>query len=75
VVRAGRGAAETDRTDVAGKALMQCSLVAMLASGHRPAANEPGHHPTMVPSLPLAAGTANEVSWCWTRCARRRLRT
>jgi hypothetical protein len=32
---------------------MQCALVAMLAAGYRPAANQPGHHQTLIQSLPL----------------------
>lgn len=52
--------AET-RFDAAYKAVMQCALVAMLAAGYRPAANEPGHHQTMIQSLPLTLGVVNEV--------------
>jgi hypothetical protein len=40
---------------------MQCALVAMLAAGYRPAANEPGHHQTMIQSLPLTLGVSNEA--------------
>lgn len=40
---------------------MQCALVAMLAAGYRPAANEPGHHQTMIQSLPLTLGIGNDV--------------
>jgi len=40
---------------------MQCALVAMLAAGYRPAANEPGHHQTMIQSLPLTLGVTNEA--------------
>lgn len=40
---------------------MQCALVAMLAAGYRPAMGEPGHHQTMIQSLPLTLGVANEV--------------
>jgi hypothetical protein len=49
------------RFDAAYKAVMQCALVAMLAAGYRPAANEPGHHQTMIQSLPLTLGVSNEV--------------
>ena len=49
------------RFDVAYKAVMQCALVAMLAAGYRPATNEPGHHQTMIQSLPLTLGVANDV--------------
>jgi hypothetical protein len=49
------------RFDAAYKAVMQCALVAMLAAGYRPAANEPGHHQTMIQSLPLTLGVGNDV--------------
>jgi hypothetical protein len=49
------------RFDVAYKAVMQCALVAMLAAGYRPATNEPGHHQTMIQSLPLTLGVANDA--------------
>jgi len=39
---------------------MQCAL-ALLAGGYRPSANEPGHHQTMIQSLPLTLGVSNEV--------------
>jgi hypothetical protein len=49
------------RFDVAYKAVMQCALVAMLVAGYRPANSEPGHHQTMIQSLPMTLGTGNEV--------------
>jgi hypothetical protein len=52
--------AET-RFDAAYKAVMQCALVAMLAAGYRPAANEPGHHQTLIQSLPLTLGVSSDV--------------
>jgi len=52
---------EETRFDAAYKAVMQCALVAMLASGHRPSTSEPGHHQTMIQSLPLTLGVPNEV--------------
>ena len=48
------------RFDAAYKAVMQCALVAMLAAGYRPSANEPGHHQTMIQSLPLTLGVTND---------------
>jgi hypothetical protein len=39
---------------------MQCALVAMLASGFRPSTNALGHHQTMIQSLPLTIGLAND---------------
>lgn len=52
---------EATRFDAAYKAVMQCALVAMLAAGYRPATSEPGHHQTLIQSLPLTLGAANEV--------------
>lgn len=49
------------RFDAAYKAVMQCALTAMLASGYRPSTNEPGHHQTMIQSLPLTLGVDNET--------------
>lgn len=48
------------RFDIAYKAIMQCALVAMMANGYRPSTNEPGHHATVVQSLPTTIGLANE---------------
>jgi hypothetical protein len=47
--------AET-RFDAAYKAIMQCSLVAMMAHGYRPDTKKPGHHATMIQSLPKTLG-------------------
>lgn len=52
---------EATRFDAAYKAVMQCALVAMLAAGYRPATSEPGHHQTLIQSLPLTLGAANDV--------------
>jgi hypothetical protein len=49
------------RFDAAYKAVMQCALSAMLAKGYRPSTSEPGHHQTMIQSLPLTLGVGNEV--------------
>lgn len=49
------------RFDAAYKAVMQCALVAMLAAGYRPTTSEPGHHQTMIQSLPLTLGVANDA--------------
>ena len=49
------------RFDAAYKAVMQCALVAMLAAGFRPATSEPGHHQTMIQSLPLTLGVDDDV--------------
>lgn len=57
-----RAATISDETrfDVAYKAIMQLALVATMACGYRPSTNEPGHHQTMIQSLPLTLGMANE---------------
>lgn len=47
------------RFDAAYKSIMQLALVAMMASGYRPSTNEPGHHQTMIQSLPLTLGIPN----------------
>ncbi len=44
--------AET-RFDAAYKAIMQCALAALMMHGYRPDTNRPGHHMTVVQSLPL----------------------
>lgn len=49
------------RFDAAYKAIMQCALVGMLAAGYRPSTNEPGHHQTMIQSLSLTVGAANDA--------------
>jgi len=49
------------RFDAAYKAVMQSALAAMMAAGYRPAASEPGHHQTMIQSLPLTLGVSNDV--------------
>lgn len=48
------------RFDCAYKAIMQCALAAMLAAGYRPSTNQPGHHATLIQSLPLTLGLAND---------------
>ena len=60
---AGRveNSAET-RFDCAYKAIMQCSLIALMAAGYRPATNAPGHHQTMIQVLPLTLGVDN-ATW------------
>jgi hypothetical protein len=49
------------RFDAAYKAVMQCALIAMRSAGYRPATSEPGHHQTMIQSLPLTLGVGNDV--------------
>lgn len=47
--------AET-RFNSAYKAVMQLALVAMMANGFRPDTNRPGHHMTVIQSLPHTIG-------------------
>jgi hypothetical protein len=47
--------AET-RFDAAYKAVMQCSLVALMANGYRPDTKKAGHHATVIQSLPKTLG-------------------
>jgi hypothetical protein len=58
--RRGENSAET-RFDCAYKAIMQCALIALMAAGYRPASNAPGHHQTMIQSLPLTLGVSDDV--------------
>ncbi|MHB1529361.1 MAG: DNA-binding protein [Acidiferrobacteraceae bacterium] len=48
------------RFDIAYKAVMQCALIAVMANGFRPSASEPGHHATVIQSLPKTVGLSNE---------------
>ncbi len=53
------GISSETRFDVAYKAVMQCGLVALMANGFRPSTNEPGHHATVIQSLPKTVGLSN----------------
>jgi len=48
------------RFDAGYKSIMQCALLGLMASGYRPATSAPGHHQTMIQTLPLTLGLANE---------------
>lgn len=48
------------RFDAAYKAIMQSALAAIYMHGYRPNTNKPGHHVTVIQSLPLTIGIANE---------------
>lgn len=50
------GLSSETRFDLAYKAVMQCGLVALMANGCRPSTNEPGHHATIIQTLPLTIG-------------------
>lgn len=47
------------RFDSAYKTIMQVSLVAMMANGFRPDTSRPGHHMTLIQSLPHTIGLSN----------------
>ena len=44
------------RFDAAYKAIMQTALAALMANGYRPDTNQPGHHATILQSLPKTMG-------------------
>jgi hypothetical protein len=50
------GLSSVSRLDIAWRAIMQASLAALLANGYRPSTSEPGHHQTVVQSLPKTIG-------------------
>jgi hypothetical protein len=60
---AGRreNSAET-RFDCAYKAIIQCAMIALMAAGYRTSSNAPGHHQTVIQSLPLTLGVDN-ATW------------
>lgn len=62
-LRDAKVAAVSDETrfDAAYKAIKQTALVAMMASGFRPATNEPRHHQTLIQSLPLSCGVDKDA--------------
>ena len=53
--RAGNVSVE-NRFDAAYKCVMQCALATLMASGFRPDTKAPGHHQTVVQSLPKTLG-------------------
>lgn len=48
------------RFDAAYKAVMQLSLAALMANGYRPDTNRPGHHMTVLQTLPTTIGLASD---------------
>ena len=62
---------DESRFDIAYKAVMQCALVAMMASGYRPSTSEAGHHLTLIQSLPLTLGVDN-TTWVVLDALRRK---
>lgn len=65
------GISDETRFDAAYKAVMQCALAAMLAQGYRPSTSEPGHHVTLIQSLPLTLGVDN-TTWVLLDALRRK---
>lgn len=65
------GLSDETRFDTSYKAIMQCALVALMASGYRPATNAPGHHQTMIASLRLTLG-ASQPDWLVLDALRRK---
>jgi hypothetical protein len=49
------------RFDAGYKAIMQCALIGLMATGYRPATSVPGHHQTLIQTLPLTLGVTNDV--------------
>lgn len=54
------GISAESKFDLAYKAVMQCALAALMANGFRPSTTEPGHHATVIQSLPKTIGLPNE---------------
>jgi hypothetical protein len=54
------GISNEARFDLGYKAIMQCAMLGLMASGYRPATSAPGHHQTMIQCLPLTLGVAKE---------------
>lgn len=48
------------RFDAACRAIMQAALAALMANGFRPNTNKPGHHMTVVQTLPETIGLSGE---------------
>lgn len=54
------GISDETRFDAAYKAIMQCSLVGLMANGYRPSTSVPGHHQTVIQTLSLTLGVPRE---------------
>ena len=50
----------SSRFELAYKSLMQSALTALLANGYRPSTSEPGHHQTILQTLPKTIGLMPE---------------
>jgi hypothetical protein len=47
-----------NRFDAAYKCIMQAAMIALMASGYRPDTRKPGHHQTVIQTLPKSIGLA-----------------
>ena len=54
------GLSSENRFDASYKAIMQCAMAALHASGYRTLTSQPGHHQTALQTLPLTIGLPNE---------------
>jgi len=54
-----QGLSSETRFDLAYKTIMQCGLLALMANGYRPSTNEPGHHATLIQTLPVTISLEN----------------
>jgi uncharacterized protein (UPF0332 family) len=54
------GISPETRFDAAYKAIFQAALAALTANGFRPDTHRPGHHMTVIQSLPRTIGLSNE---------------
>lgn len=52
---------DESRFDVAYKAIMQLANAALQANGYRTLTSKPGHHQTLIQSLPKTIGLSNDV--------------
>lgn len=50
-----------NRFDAAYKAIMQCAMIGLWASGYRTATSQPGHHQTALQVLPKTMGIAQDT--------------
>ena len=48
------------RLDAAYRAIMQLAMIGLWANGYRPSKGVPGHHVTMIQSLPQSVGLDND---------------
>jgi hypothetical protein len=55
-----KGVSPETRFDAAYRAVAQAGLVMLMAHGYRPDTNKPGHHMTIIQTLPETLGITNE---------------